>query len=318
MFRRSPQPALAAVRLSKSWTRRNLASLRSTDALQEIDPAPPPRPSFGEERLSNSLFLALSPRVQRLRSAPISSHLEPYETLEIASAGGNLAGVWFPTTEEPRGVVLMIHPWMRWGQRYFHRRGRLGALRAAGYHVLTFDLSGFGTSSARRRGFFDRDVEAALAVARQRAGELPVHLWGVSCGGYWAHPLLAREAVSGAVFEDVAQHLLEWSGRMAPWGWPCYAFFRRFFGGAYRFMDLRHHAPHLRARAVCYVSGAEDPGVRPSETRELAYCAGGRYFVVPEANHLESIKKATEDVLDFALETFELAERAGSRHAAEA
>lgn len=318
MLRRSPQPALAAVRLSKPWARRTLASPRSTGALQEIDAVPPPRPSLDQERFANRLFLALSPRVQRLRSATISSHLEPYEELAIESAGGTLAGVWFPATESPRGVVLMVHPWVRWGQRYFHRRGRLGALRAAGYHVLTFDLSGFGASSARRSSFFDRDVEAALAVARERAGDLPVHLWGVSCGGYWAHPVLSREAVSGAVFEDVAQHLLEWSGRMAPWGWPCYQFFRKCLSPAYRFMDLRRHTPHLRARAIAYVSGAGDQGVLPSETRELADLTGGRYFVVPDAGHLESIKKATEEVLDFALETFELAEKAAPGNGAEA
>ncbi len=298
--------------------RRALANPRSRGLLRQFDIAPPPRPSLREERFANRLFLALSPRVKRVPSGVISSHLEPFERLQIERSGGELAATWFPATATPRGAVLMVHPWIRWGQRYFHRRGRISALRAAGYHVLTFDLSGFGDSGKAGSDFFDRDVEAALTALRARAGELPIHLWGVSSGGYWAHALLSREAVAGVVFEDVSQHLLEWSGRMAPWGWPCYTFFRRCLKTAYRFMDLRHHAPHLRAHAVAYISGECDRGVLAAETRELAHLAGGRYLVVPGADHLESIKKATEEILAFALETFELAERADSGNVGEA
>ena len=301
--------------------RKTLANPRSRDFVTEIGTAPPERPSAREERFANRLFLALSPGVKRTRPTTTSSSLEPFETFEIerTRGGGRLAATWFPAIGAPRGAVLMIHPWIHWGQRYFHRRGRIGALRAAGYHVLTFDLGGFGGSSKTGADFFDRDVEDALAALRDRAGDLPVHLWGVSCGGYWAHTLLSREAVSGVVFEDVSRHLIAWSGRMAPWGWPCYTFFRRCLRSAFRFMDLRRHAPHLQAKAVAYISGACDRGVLAAETRELARLAGGRYFVVPDADHLESIKKSTEEVLAFALATFELAERgATSKDAAEA
>ena len=241
----------------------------------------------------------------------MSCHLEPFEPFEIerSRGRGKLAATWFPAAVTPRGAVLLVHPWIRWGQRYFHRRGRIGALRAAGYHVLTFDLGGFGGSSGVAPDFYDRDVEDALAALRDRAGDLPVHLWGVSCGGYWAHLLLSREAVSGAVFEDVSRHLIEWSGRMAPWGWPCYTLFRNRLRAAYRFMDLRLHAPHLRVRGVAYISGELDRGVPSAETRQLARLAAGRFLLVPKAGHLESIKKATEEALTFALETFELAER---------
>ena len=315
MPQRAARPAAAVFRPPKPWWPKPLAnafaSRRSRDLLREADATPPARPSAKEERFANRLFLALSPRVKRVPPGAPSSHLEPYEQLEIARSEGRgrLAATWFPATGTPRGAVLLVHPWIQWGQRYFHRRGRIGALRAAGYHVLTFDLGGFGGSSKTAPAFYDRDVGDALAALRARAGDLPVHLWGVSCGGYWAHALLSREAVCGAMFEDVSRHLIEWSGRMAPWGWPCYTFFRKCLRTAYRFMDLRRHAPCLRAQAVAYVSGASDRGVLAAETRELARLAGGRYFVVPEADHLESIKKATEDVLAFALESFELAER---------
>lgn len=239
--------------------------------------------------------------------------MEPFEScsIERSHGMGHLAATWYPAFGTPRGAVLLVHPWIKWGQSYFHRRGRIGALRGAGYHVLTFDLSGVGQSSADRPGFYDRDLEDALAALRRRAPGLPVHLWGVSCGGYWAHPLLSRVSVTGAMFEDVATHLIDWSGRMAPWGWPFYRFFRHGFRHAYRFMDLRQHAPHLRARAVAYVSGALDRGVLPAETRQLAHAAGATVRIIAAADHLESIKRDGEGVIALALETFERAEAAG-------
>lgn len=272
--------------------------------------APPQRPAAWLERMANGLFLALSPRVSRTRQPEPSIHLEPYERFEIkrSRATGTLAATWYPAFGTPRGAVLLAHPWIKWGQSYFHRRGRIGALRAAGYHVMTFDLAGLGQSSKARPGFFDRDIEDALVALEKRAAGLPLHLWGVSCGGYWAHLALSRVAVSGAMFEDVSPHFIEWSGRMAPWGWPCYAFFRLGFRSAFRFMDLRLHAPLLRARAVAYVSGAHDKGVFPSETQELARLAGGRCRIVDDADHLEAIKRDGEGIIALALATFDLAE----------
>ncbi|MES1211510.1 MAG: alpha/beta hydrolase, partial [Acidobacteriota bacterium] len=207
----------------------------------------------------------------------------------------------------------LMHPWVEWGKSYFHRRGRVQALREAGYHVLAVDLGGFG-DSRRIPGFLDRDVEAALAALRSRAGGLPLHLWGVSSGAYWSHFLLARIAdVSGGVFEDVSPHLLQWSWRMAPLGRPFYLFFENVLRSSYRYLDLRRQAPFLNLDAVSYVSGGADRGVPPDETRELAGAAGGRVLIVPGAGHLESIKVANAEVIALALDTFRRAEEARSR-----
>ena len=97
---------------------------------------------------------------------------------------------------------------------------------------------------------------------------------------------------------------------MAPWGLPCYAFFRHCLRASYRFMDLRRHASHLRVRAAAYVSGGRDRGGPGAETAELARLAGARCRRVPEAGHLESIKLAGEEVIRIALATFERGARA--------
>jgi alpha/beta hydrolase family protein len=257
-----------------------------------------------------ALFLALSPPLPRASQPDPPEELAPFEKLGIPrrSGDGTLSAMWFPARGAV-GAVLLLHPWMVWGKAYFHLRGRLQALRAAGYHALTFDFPGFGGSGSPS-GFFDRNVEDALAFLRQRAGNLPVHVWGISAGGYWAHPVLARtSAVSGAMFEDVSPHLLEWSWRTAPLLRPAFLFYRYVLRTAYRYLDVRRHARAMSLQAVTYVSGALDRGVRPEDTQRLAEAAGGRYRVIPGADHLGSIKVDGSEVLFLAIETFMQAEK---------
>lgn len=269
------------------------------------------------------LFLALSPRLPRIEQPETPERLAPFENVAVPRLKGRgvLTATWFPAAPAggpPRGAVLLLHPWLVWGRAYFHLRGRIGALRNAGYHVLTPDFAGFGRSGPPS-GFFDRNVEACLRFLRERTGDLPLHVWGVSAGGYWAHPVLSRtNLVSGAMFEDVAPHLLEWSWRTAPWGRPFYLFFRTAFRSAYQFLDIRRHASSISLGAVAYVSGEADRGARPEDTLSLAGPAGARHRIIPGADHLGSIKVAGEEIIGLALETFQEAEKAGRRATARA
>jgi pimeloyl-ACP methyl ester carboxylesterase len=275
--------------------------------------AVPRRPPAWEERCANRLFLFLSPHLPRTAPADPPPRLVPWQHLMAPRLEGEgvLTATWFPAPAPARGAVLLLHPWVKWGKTYFHRLGRIEALRAAGYHALTLDLGGFGGSSPPA-GFFDRDVAAGLALLRRQAGPaLPLHVWGISSGGYWAHLALSRTCdVTGAFFEETSPHLLEWSWRMVPSRRTGYVFFRRAFLRAYGFLDIRRHAAALRLAAVSYVSGSEDRGVLPAETRELARMAGGRHLVVEGAGHLECFGVARDELLAMALGTFGRAEEA--------
>jgi pimeloyl-ACP methyl ester carboxylesterase len=281
-------------------------------------PEAPPRPSALEEKLASALFFVMSPHMVWAEQPDPPSGLLPFEpvTIERTVGSGVLTATWYPaaaTIGERRGVVLLLHPWLAWGKSYFYRRGRIQALRAAGYAALAVDLPGFG-GSGPRAGFMDRDVEDALEYLRRRAEGRPIHVWGVSSGGYWAHPVLSRGAgVSGAMFEDVSSHLIKWSWRRLPLKRPLYVFFVVFFRRAFRFFDLRGHAPALRVDAVAYSGGERDPGVLADETRELARLAGGKSLIVPGADHLAAIKIDNEGVVGLALETFARAEEKGDR-----
>lgn len=279
-------------------------------------PDVPFRPTGFQARAARRLLIALGPKLPPPAPSVPPPTLAPFERFAIPRSGGpegsaSLAATWYPAEGRARGAVLLAHPWMEWGQSYFHRRGRIEALRQAGYHALTFDLGGFG-GSGPAVDLWDLDVAAALAALRERAEGLPLHLWGVSSGGYWSLTLLSRPegaGVSGALFEDVSPHLIEWSAHTAPWGLPFYAFFRAFLRRAYHFLDLRRHAPFLQVQAVAFVGGELDRGIPATDTRELARLAGAECLIVPGAGHLGAIKRETEAVIELALQTFRRAER---------
>jgi len=291
---------------------------------------PPERPSGLYEQVSSRWFRTFAPRLPRVDQGDPPAALRPFETVRIARSAGreHLAGTWFParTTHllesadhdggetglerAARGAVLLLPPWLQWGRSYFHRRGRLEALRRAGYHALTIDFPGRG-GSGPPSGFFDRDAADALAGLALLAPGLPQHVWGVSAGGYWAHIALSRlHGLAGAMFEDVAPHLLEWADRVAPSSRLAHAAFRRLFPAADAFLDLRRHAPWLGVVRAAYVSGERDEGVPSGDTNELASLAGAAARIVPDAGHLDAIKRAPETVISTALETFAAAEEA--------
>ncbi len=269
----------------------------------------PPRPQEWRERAGLRLVRALAPQLRVVPPAAAPPVLLPYENLSVERdrGPGTLAATWYPAYVSPRGAVLLLHPWIPEGRAYFHRLGRIEALRAAGYHALTIDLPGFG-GSGRPSGLYDRAVEDALARLDRLGKGLDLFIWGVGVGGYWSHQVLARtDQVAGAMFEDVPSHLYEWSSRVEPWGKPARILVQRMLPDVHRYLDLRRHATAFDLGAVTYISGARNLGVRPEETRTLAECAGGSYSIVRGAGHLGSIEVANRAVIRTALETFERA-----------
>ena len=271
--------------------------------------AAPPRPRGLQGRLAFFFLHAFAPRVPRVPPVDPPAHFAPFERFDVSRPDGGdpLHATWYPSTGPARGAVLLAHPWLRHGQAYFHRYGRIPALRAAGYHALTFDLPGFG-GSGRARGFWDREIESMFDVLARRAPGLPWHYWGVSSGGVWGHVLLARrDGITGAMFEDVTPHLLEWSWNAQPAGRLAYLGYRTFLRAGYRFLDLRRHAPFLRVRAVAHAVGGRDPGIPLADARALAAAAKSDLLVIPDAGHLDAIRQAPEAVIALALRTFESA-----------
>lgn len=282
--------------------------------------APPSRPAPFMEWLGRHLLYGLAPRLRPVPRAEVPAALGEHEVVRVPRSDdpGTLDARLFPATgnrpasgDRARGVVVLGAPWLRWGQQYFFRRGRIQALRDAGYHAFTFDFGGFGSSGPRSRGFADRDLDDVLDFVRHRFPGLPLHLWGVSAGAYWGHVCLSRrDDVRGAFFEHVAENLIHWSRRTLPAGLPFYLFYRHVLRSPYRYIHVGRHAPYLGVRAAAYVGAENDRGVPADVTRRLAELAGAEVRIYPDADHLDAIRVDGEGLIRFALHTFARAETA--------
>lgn len=263
--------------------------------------SPPPRPPLWEERLAVRAIRRFSPGPsRRVPPADPPPSLAPFERFRIPRAfdGGTLDATFYPAPRA-HSAVLLAHPGLEWGQAYFHRRGRIEALREAGFAALAFDFPGFG-GSAPSTGFWDRSLADAQKALARRAAGLPISLWAVSIGGVGAHPWLSGGArVRAAVFEDVSPHLEEYGSRVGRAG-ALYKAAYRALPRTRAFLDLARHAPFLGVRPL-YVVGSNDRGVPVASARRLAEAAEGELLVIEGARHLESIKVDGKRVIDAAI-----------------
>ena len=213
------------------------------------------------------------------------------------AAGGVLAALLFPHPS-PRGVVLFGHPGVAAAKGWFHRNDRVPFVRGLGFAAVTFDHGGFGESDPANR-LFHAEWADVLAWARRRFPGLPLHAWGVSMGGYFAHHALAapgEAGVSSAVFEHVAPDLFRYRGAaVANLGGGVA---RLALPAARAWFPAEAQALHVKAEHVLYVSGDADEGIPPEDARRLARAAGplARHHVVPGAAHLEAWRKGGDDL----------------------
>lgn len=269
--------------------------------------SPPPRPGRVEESLARFLLLAASPPLRYRAPAAPSANLgsgRPFCTAKRRGIGA-IEGDLFRRSDETRGLVVFLPPWVPQGGSWFYRHGRVEAVVDAGYDALVVDLPGV-RRGRRGPGFFDREIGALIADARDLARDAPLFLWGVSSGGYWAHFALSGGVlVDGAVFEDVAAHLLTWAHREAPQWAHFYRVFERFLTRAWPFLAVSAHAPTLGVGRGLWISGELDRGVLPEETRLVAQAAGGESMIIAGAGHLGAMRVAPARVLEAAIGLFE-------------
>ncbi|NHF59241.1 alpha/beta hydrolase [Flavobacteriaceae bacterium TP-CH-4] len=84
-----------------------------------------------------------------------------------------------------KGVIVLGHPMGKEAKGYFLKNGYTDLLRENGYHVLIFDLNGFGESQTGNFDYFE-DIISAGYEAKRRYPEYPLGYFGISMGGQFA------------------------------------------------------------------------------------------------------------------------------------
>lgn len=125
--------------------------------------------------------------------------------VEVARDGSRLEGAFLRTSAmPPRGVVLLCHPFLKYGMHYFFENNLDQEFLNQGYHVVAFNFKGFGHSTIGGHAFADDVLAIARRVSQDSPG-LPIHLVGCSFGGYHLSHALARDATpfTSAVLDSV-------------------------------------------------------------------------------------------------------------------
>ncbi|MCF2909100.1 alpha/beta hydrolase [Pseudoalteromonas sp. DL2-H2.2] len=121
----------------------------------------------------------------------VSGDVEQFQMVGLD--GSNLeVSLQHSTSSEVKGVLLLCHPFLKYGLHYFHKNEMSQAFCDAGYHVLCFNFKGFGRSNIKGHAFW-QDVLSVANMAQQRFGGLPIHLLGCSFGGFHLTHALAED-----------------------------------------------------------------------------------------------------------------------------
>jgi alpha-beta hydrolase superfamily lysophospholipase len=146
---------------------------------------------------------------------PEDSDQSQWRRLSIASESGAsisalLASAYLP---QAKGAVLMAHPMGVAAKGFWMKYGHAELLRQAGYHVMVFDLNGFGESSSTNMDF-PLDVLAAGQALQAQYPDLPVAVVGASMGAAMSLCAMAQpdHPFKAAVLEAAFPTLLHfWS-----------------------------------------------------------------------------------------------------------
>lgn len=131
-----------------------------------------------------------------------------------SKSGATISALTAPAhTLQAKGAVLMSHPMGAVAKGFWLKYGHAEMLRHAGYHVMLFDLNGFGESTSTTMDF-PLDVLAAGQILQARYPDLPVAVFGSSMGAAMSVCAMAQPGhpFKAAVLESAFPTLLHfWS-----------------------------------------------------------------------------------------------------------
>lgn len=226
--------------------------------------------------------------------------------------GSMLAGAVHACACAPaKGVVIVCHPFFKFGMHYFFKNGYQDWLNAAGYHVVGFNFKGFGASAVEGLRFSD-DVCAMVAWTRERYPDLPLHLLATSFGAFQSIHAIAsgRVQVDSALFDSAPATLEHFFGKGIGGAVVRYLSRSRWSHSTgthdiLRMLPLPPATPHL------FLYGDADEYIMPPEMAALRRaCGDARVQVFPQCGHLELRKVDPQRYIATVLEFFERQGRA--------
>jgi alpha-beta hydrolase superfamily lysophospholipase len=222
--------------------------------------------------------------------------------------GSLLMAVRFKTPHpQPKGTVLLCHPFLKYGMAYFVKNDYHIWLNQAGYDAVAFNFKGFGRSSISGIAFSD-DVYSVARWAATQYPELPLHLLGTSFGGYHAIHSLARHEFQfdSLVFDSVPTQIssffhagpvgvvMRWLSR-SRWGHPTGT------------STIAESLTALNRTPCLFLYGSKDRYISEREIAQIGTrCRHAKVVIYQDCGHLEIRKSHTDQYVADITNFFDL------------
>lgn len=197
---------------------------------------------------------------------------EEVKSIDIEGVDGSSleGGITESTAGEVQGVVILSHPFIKYGLHYFIKKNLHAKLAAAGYHVIFFNFKGFGSSKVNGPSFYD-DVSSTYAWAASKYPDLNINLLGWSFGGYHSVHALKKHPLpfSSVVFDSVPFTIERFfkRGFMAK-GLKSILMFRR-LAEITGVKEIETTLSELKEHRILYLYGSDDPFITEDDLREF-------------------------------------------------
>ena len=207
-----------------------------------------------------------------------------------------------------KGAVVMSHPMGAVAKGFWLKYGHAELLRKAGYHVMVFDLNGFGESRSTSMDYH-LDVLAAGKALQAQYPELPVALLGASMGAAMSVCAMAQpdHPFKAAVLEAAFPTLLHF-WRRYPIPRLGIQLSKLIYPAGERRLRPTHAAEHLVGQPDLLLIYGEEDEFTPVKDGRLLWQAlkqktTAEFWQVPEAGHTHAYASRPEEysvrVLDF-------------------
>ncbi|SED63162.1 alpha/beta hydrolase family protein [Pseudomonas anguilliseptica] len=232
---------------------------------------------------------------------PTEAEPSQWQTMRIPSASGaSLAALLAPAHGLPaKGAVLMCHPMGVVAKGFWIKYGHAELLRQANYHVMLFDLNGFGESSSSTMDFH-LDVLAAGQALQAAYPQLPVAVLGASMGAAMSLCAMTDEThpFKAAVLEAAFPTLLHFWSRY-PIPRMGIQLSKLVYPAGERRLRPLHAAEQLQGSPALLLIYGEADEFTPVHDGQLLWQAlrgrtTTRFWQVPEARHTHAYAAAPE------------------------
>ena len=124
--------------------------------------------------------------------------------------GARLSALFGHSHSAPRGVLVFVHPLNKSAKGFWLTHGHAAFYRRTGFHVVLFDLNGFGESNSCSFNFAG-DVIAVGQHMKKLYPRLAIGLLGASFGAGWSIYVMARKnhPFKAAILEGAFAHVPE-------------------------------------------------------------------------------------------------------------